>query len=318
MRGQNEYEEEYRELVRDVYDNHIREVNSHYPNRQSVRFDWQDINAFNEDVAEQILTNPKKGRKALENAVKEWDEVDIPEAVIRVHNIPEDYHFRVGKQRSLHLGNLITIEGEVVEMAGVKPFAREAALQCMDCGHTHHRRQSYGKMVEPGVCLGCDNASVDYRLRRHESDLIDYREVTLKRADTNLDDDPPTLTIYLTEDLVDRIGPGDLVSLVGYYDTADLQRKSILETYLDTWDIESQKEGVTADKLSPEELEAMIVEEVEENQDNDTSTFGAERDAVIEAIADRGVRETEVEDRLDELVDESELSELGGGRLMVT
>ncbi|ELZ77935.1 hypothetical protein C455_09638 [Haloferax larsenii JCM 13917] len=88
-------------------------------------------------------------------------------------------------------------------------------------------------------------------------------------------------------------------------------------TFLETWDIESHDEGTMADKLSPEELGNAIVEEVEARQSDDPSSFGANRDEIIELFVDEGVREKEVESQLEKLLDARKVSEVGGGKLMV-
>ncbi|WP_276257215.1 ATPase [Halomontanus rarus] len=314
---ESDISDEYHALVRDVYGDTVREVNSHYPSKRSIRLDWKEIERFDDDLAQRFIHSPKRTRGTVESTLECWDEIDMPEVAVRLHNIPDEYHFRVGKQRTIHLGGLITIEGEVVEMDGVKPFAREAALECRLCGTLTRVPQTYGKMMEPAECMGCERSGTQYIFQRSQSDLIDYRKVILQRSDTNLDDDPPILVVYLTQDLVDRVGPGDYVSLVGYYDTAMIQKESVLETYLDTWDIESHEDGVLADRLSPEELSAAILEEVEEHQDDDPSSFGADREQIIETITGEGVRRKEVESQLEDLIDDREVNDVGGGKLMV-
>ncbi|WP_247005049.1 ATPase [Halosolutus gelatinilyticus] len=317
-RDESKIKDEYHTLVRDVFEGVVREVNSHYPAERSVRLDWERIREFDKTIAKTFLRNPQRARGSTAEAIECWNEVDIPDSIVRVHNIPDEYQFRVGKQRTIHLGRLITITGEVVEMDGVKPFAKMAALECHQCGTLNYVPQSYGKMIDPHACEGCEKKSGPFLFRRQQSELLDYRKVILQRADTNLDDDPPQLAVYLTEDLVDRIGPGDHVSLVGYYDTGRIQKKSVLQTYLETWDIESHEEGVLADRLSPDELADAICEEVEAKQDEDPSSFGADREAIIETLVDEGVRRKEVESQLEDLIDQKEISEIGGGKLMVT
>lgn len=316
-REESKIKPEYHTLVREVFEGDVLEVNSHYPADQSVRLDWERINEFDESIARTFLRNPRDARGQTKEAIECWGAVDIPECVVRVNNIPEEYHFRVGKQRTIHLGRLVTIEGEVIDMEAVKPFAREAALACHQCGTLNYVPQSYGKMLEPAECMGCEKSSGPFLFRREQSDLIDYRQIILQRADTNLDDDPPILAVYLTQDLVDRVGPGDYVSLVGYYDTAMMQKESVLQTYLETWDIESHEDGVLADRLSPDELADRILEEVDALQTEDPSSFGADREKIIDLLADDGVRRQEIESQIDELIDAKELSEVGGGKLMV-
>lgn len=316
-REESPIKETFHTLVRKEFGDEVREVNSHYPSRLSVRFDWERINAFDEGLGEQFLENPEKQRDCVREAISCWDAVDMPEAIVRVHNLPESHRFRVGKQRTLHLGKLITVEGEVVQMDGVQPFAETAALECHRCGTVSHVPQAYGKMIEPAECMGCERSS-DYKFLRAHSDLIHHRQVIIQRTDTNLDDDPPSLVVYLTQDLVDRIGPGDYVSLVGHYDTAMFQTKSVLQTYLDTWDIESHEEGVTADHFSPAEISELVMEEVEARQSEDPSSFGAIREDVVAAVVDEGVREKEVDAQVDELLDKKDIAEVGGGKLMIT
>ncbi|APX98531.1 minichromosome maintenance protein MCM [Natronorubrum daqingense] len=311
-------EETYHTLVRDEFEGIVREVNSHYPAKRSVRLDWEEINDYDTTVADTLLSSPQVARGKITGALTAWDTVDMPESIVRVHNIPEEYHFRVGKQRTAHLGGLVTIEGQIVEMEGVKPFAREAALSCHQCGTVNYVPQSYGKMLEPAECMGCERSSGPFLFKRERSDLIDYRKIVLQRAETNLDDDPPILIVYLTQDLVDRVGPGDHVSLVGYYDTGRIQKQSILETYLETWDIESHQEGVLADQLSPDELGERIYEEVEELQNDDPSSFGADRETVLDRLEADGIRRQEADSQLEAMLEENEISKVGGDNLMTT
>lgn len=317
-RAESKINDEYHELVRDEFADIVRATHNRYPDEQSVRLDWERVNDFDELTARTFLRDPKRARGSVEEAIDCWEAVDIPDCTVRVHNIPDKYHFRVGKQRTIHLGRLITIEGEVLEMEGVKPFAETAALECHQCGTLNRVPQSYGKMIEPAECMGCEKKSGPFLFRRSQSELIDYRRVVLQRADTNLDDDPPMVAVYLTQDLVDRIGPGDYVSLVGYYDTGMIQKEAVLETYLETWDIESHEDGVLADRLSPAELADAICEEVERLQSEDPSAFGADREQVIDRLAEEGVRRNEIESQIGDLLEKKEISEVGGGKLMVT
>lgn len=316
-RADSSIKEVYHTFIREEFAGQVRETNSHYPSRLSVRLDWEEIDAVDKSVGRQCLTSPKRARECFEEAIDCWDEVSMPKCIVRFHNIPDDFSFRVGKQRSNHLGRLITVTGEVAEMGGVQPYARVASLECLECGARHRLPQTYGKMMEPVVCRGCDKSSADYRFMRADSDLIDYRKVILRRSETTLDEDPPTLVVYLTHGLVERVGPGDQVSLVGFYDTARIQKETVLSTYLDTFDIESHQEGVIADKLSPSEISELIYEKVEAHQADDPSSFGVPREDIVDQTVAEGIREKEVEAQLESLLDEREVAEVGGGKLMI-
>lgn len=307
------------ENVRAVITNDLADVAQQAAGREntrSVRYDWEEIEAVNGSLADSLIERPKIYRDRIREALSAWDAVDLPNATVRIHNLPERVKYRVGEERTKDLGTAIGITGNVEEIKPVETHATVAAFECRRCGTLSNASQGYGRMVFPVACEACESsAKKNWRFIRHLSELQDVREVTLERADTNLDDAPPQLLVRLTDDLVDRVGPGDRVSLVGRYDTAQFQNKSILVTFLDTWDIENHQEGTVMDKLPPERINEMIIEEVSEQQQRG-SEFSADREAVEEAIEESGVRANEVSTRIDDLVDGDDLNELPGGRLM--
>ncbi|MDS0280074.1 hypothetical protein NDI85_20010 [Halomicroarcula sp. S1AR25-4] len=310
---------EYASLVTDTFEGEVRQTNSAYPDDRSVRFDWQRIHDAQPDVAEGLLSSPRTTRERLSNAVHTWDEVNMPEVSVRIHNIPDDRIYRVGKLRTRHLGTAIGVTGEVADIDPVKPFATMAVFECRRCGTLNQVPQQFGPMMRPVECMGCEKSGKksNWLFRRAQSELKDVREVELKRVDTNLDDDTVVLTIRLKEDLVDRLGPGDEVSLVGRYDSGAFQNRSVLTTYLDVWAIENHEEGVLMDELPPGELQEMVVGEVRTQQEADASDFGADREDVLDAIEDEGIRRSEVETALDDAISEGDVDEIAGEKLMV-
>lgn len=306
-------------LVTDTFEGEVRQTNSAYLEDRSVRFDWERIRDANPAVAEKLLTNPQNMREYLSKAIQQWDAVDMPEVSVRIYNIPDDRIYRVGKLRTRHLGTAIGVTGEVADIDPVKPLATVAVFRCRRCGTLNRVPQSYGPMMRPMECMGCERSGSksDWLFHRGESELQDVREVELKRLDTNLDDDTVILKIRLKEDLVDRLGPGDEVSLVGRYDSGPFQNSSVLTTYLDVWAIENHEEGVLMDELPPGELREMVVDEVRTQQEADASDFGANRADVLDAIEEEGIRRSEVETALDDAIAEGDVDEIAGEKLMV-
>ncbi|WP_135306350.1 minichromosome maintenance protein MCM [Haloarcula amylovorans] len=311
--------EDYVNLVTDTFEGEVRQTNNAYPEDRSVRFDWERIHHVAPDIAEGLLLNPRNTRKKLSKAVHAWDEVSMPEVAVRIHNIPDDRIYRVGKLRTRHLGTAIGVTGEVAEIDPVKPLATLAVFECRRCGTLNRVPQQYGPMMRPVECMGCEKSGKksNWLFQRAQSELKDVREVELKRVDTNLDGDTVILKIRLKEDLVDRLGPGDEVSLVGRYDSGAFQNSSVLSTYLDVWAIENHEEGVLMDELPPGELQEMVVDEVRVQQEDDASDFGASRADVLDAIEDEGIRRSEVETALDEAIEEGDVDEIAGEKLMV-
>lgn len=308
----------FHDLIRKTFEGEVKQANSEYPTTRSVRIDWQRVHEANAPISKGLLDKPRSTREELTKALHMWDAVDMPEAILRIYNIPEERHFRVGKQRTRHLGTTIGITGKIAEIDSVKPFAKMAAFTCRRCGTMNRVGQPYGPMLYPSMCAGCEKSGgkKHYLFRRADSELIDIRELVLQRRETNLDDNPPILNIRLTGDLVERLGPGDHVTLVGRYDSGAFQSKSILSTFLDTWAIENHEEGVMMDELPPEQIRELLVEEVDALQSENPNDFGADRESVVDAIADEGIRRKEVEDTLDGLIDDGPVDEISGGKLL--
>lgn len=285
----------------------------------------QEANRALQTVAGDIAPDALASNADVDESASE----PVPLANVRLRGFPDDRTYRVGRQRSHHLGTIIGIRGRVVECETVEPLATSAAFECRECGHVNYVPQSFGRMMYPISCEGevfnhekgepeeCgERKNKSFLFQREKSSVVDLRQVTLAPVESNLDE-PPTQTTLLQQDLVDVIGPDDIVTVNGYYDSYQHQKRATLSTYLKVWGLENEGGGET-DKLSPAELGQRIIEEVQALQPMDHgSEFGADRDEVIGSVAGHGIRKREVEDRLDELEADNEVHEVGGGLLMV-
>lgn len=283
-----------------------------FPDERSLRVDWHDLHERRPNVADGLLHQPEGARDAANTALTRLDAVDGRDVAMRLHNLPDRLTFRVGKQRSNHLGNAIGIEGRVEAIDSVESYCRQAALECLECGVMNHMGQYPGEFLHPPQCMGCEKSSASYKLIRSQSEIVDYRRIVLEPADSNLDE-PPTLIASLTEDLVESVGTDDYVTLVGIYDTTVFPDDSVLSTYLSVWDLE-EDERPEIDSLGPAEIRTEILERIERWQ-NDGDQFGASADRLMDEMTEL-VRETDVEDQMEELVEQNQIRWVDDERLM--
>jgi replicative DNA helicase Mcm len=296
------------------------------PADRALTIDWHTLTQHNDSLATDVLQAPAEhvcrefGTTSQPAAIAGLTSLSagssqLPAARVRVANLPDSETYDVGELRTRHLDRLVAVQGEVTATEPVEPLLTMGVFVCHRCGAEHELpRQEYGDLIEPYECENCERQG-PFTLNRDRSTLVDFQELTLIPADTNRND-PPTLPVYLRADLCDRVGTHDIVTVVGVYDTLpmQLQQDSRLSVYIEANNIDQQAE-TRVDRLDRSELRDEVRDYVARTQDAD-DTFNVKRDTIVAAFEERGVRATEVQDVLDDLVDDGELLD-GGAGLMV-
>lgn len=316
-----DYQDRFEAFFREYMPEEIESMAEEYsPSNRSLRIDYEELAESDPSLAENFLERPDTVRQKAEAAMK----AAVPglereiqragphgRANVRIRGLPEDRQRLVGKCRTHDLGTLLSIDGEVADTERVSPHAEIAAWECQRCSNIQHQHQVYGSMVEPHQCTECECAG-PWALREDESELVDHQEIALMPPDPQRDD-PPFLTVHLHDDITDAVGKGDIVSVVGVYDTFPRQNETVLETYLDAYDLDVEEYAEAG--VDGRALEDDVVEYVIEHQE-DGSQWGVPRDEVFEVFEADGVRRRELESTVDEAKDERELAE-ANGRLVV-
>lgn len=286
------------------------------PRDRALDLDWSSIAEFDEDLAHALLQHPDATKECIRSAVArthadDVSGVSVTNAHVRLSNLPESRTFRVGGLRERHLGTLVDVRGEVVDVDNVDPLLTVATFRCRKCGGRTRLPQGYGKIYKPDLCPDCDHGNPGWTLVREESTIIDFQSFLIIPVDTNLDD-PATLPIYCRYDLVNRVGEGDTVTVTGTYEVKPIEQQgqTQLNSFLEAWDVnvEDQEAEAGADTHSKEELATFITDAVEAEQVTDGTSFGASVTSVVSRVVEKhDVRKNEVEGRLEEMDDDGDL-----------
>jgi len=287
----------------------VRELDDAYPSEESLRIDWQRLEAWDGSVADEVLRKPARMRQFATNALARLEDVSLVGANVRVYNLPDRQTVRVGKYRTRQLGKLLSVRGKVVDLDGVQPYAEEAAFECPLCGTLSRMPQSYGDLIKPQECAGCENSRPGFRFNREQSELVDLQKIVIISPDSNLEEPPATIA-FLKNDLVDMVGPGDLVTLNGIYETFRGQSESTLSTYIEVFDLDIT-DRTEIDTYGASEIREFIMDALTE-QIQRSEDWAVDRSAVVDAVvAEHGVRREEVDDQIDYLIDENDVGEEG-------
>lgn len=315
---QDRFESFYRDHMPDALD---RIVDEYEDGRRSLRIDWELLSDVDPSLADDFLERPdtvrQKAHAALLSAAsglqREIDRAGThSRANVRIRGLPEQQKRLVGKCRTDDLGSLVSVDGMVAGTERVSPLAEMAAWECQRCGEYVDQRQYYGKMVEPHKCPGCE-AQGPWVMDEAESDLVDHQEIVLFPPDPQRDD-PPGLLTFLDDDITDSVGKGDVVTVVGVYDTLPSQNETVLETYLEAFDLDVEEYAEAG--ADGRELQAEIVDFVTEHQEVGSS-WGVEYDRVVEHFEAESIRRREIESTINEAKEEKALHETNGKLVVI-
>lgn len=125
----------------------------------------------------------------------------------------------VGDERAAHLGETVTIRGQVVKRSSVRPKVTTAAFECGRCGWLERVEQGYGSLRQPPECPGCERQRVPWRFRKDRSDWTDFQKLRLQQLPEEMTNgETESMDVFLTDELARRgLESGRCVSLVAEY-----------------------------------------------------------------------------------------------------
>ena len=278
-----------------------------------IRIPWPAIEDADRDLADLVLEDPRSAIAAAEDELADRGR----EKAVRIYDLPKARTYRVGKYGSAMLGQLIGIQGRVVSVDGVKPFAEVAAFECRLCGTMNRMSQPGGKLVKPFQCQGCEDNTSEWALSVEHSDIADFQQIVLKRTDSSMDD-PPIETVYLWDDLCETVSTDDVVTIVGVYDTLPWPDEAVLKTYVDAVSINKSEQPATVDEVADWRVKEWTFEAADELCQRGSKYDCAKRDVIDYVSNEHGVADGEVTAALADLESMSYISERQSGRIHIT
>jgi len=187
---------------------------------KSLVVDFDDLIAFDPDLARSVLDKPDEYLEYLDRSAWAQLKIEDPEYAeiikrlrIRFRKLPERHSLR--KIGSENIGRLLLIDGIIVRSTSVKPLLMKAAFQCRKCNAMSYVEQAGTLMRGPGVCAHC--RSKIFEFMEKQSIFMNSQEIRIQERPEDLPPGqlPRAMDIKLSEDLVDIARPGDRVSITG-------------------------------------------------------------------------------------------------------
>lgn len=203
------------------------------------------LRQYDADLYRQLVCYPQEVIPTFDMAVNEMFFERFANANLEHQIQVRPYNAEMTKNmRSLNpedIDQLITISGMVIRTSSLIPEMREAFFQCHVCQNTTTVEIDRGRIAEPTLCNHC-NTKFSYQMIHNRSQFSDKQMVKMQESPEDMPpgQTPHTIIIYAHNDLVDRVQPGDRVTITGIYRAVPLrvnprQRnvKSVYKTHID-------------------------------------------------------------------------------------
>jgi replicative DNA helicase Mcm len=194
--------------------------------RTSLTIDFEDLLAFDQSLADELLARPDEYLRHANNAA--YDQLRIEDleysekleaeiVTARIVRLLQPAPLR--RLGSDHIGRLVMVEGIVVRSTPVRPMLMQATFKCKRCGEITPVNQTGQFVKAPFACANPScNAKGPFEFVQEESSFIDSQDLRLQERPEDLPPGqlPRVLNAKLVgAEIVDVARPGDHVSTVG-------------------------------------------------------------------------------------------------------
>ncbi len=239
----NPFIPKFEEFYNTHYKKQIEKLVREYPQKRSLEISFKDLENFDFQLADELIEHPDL---ILEGARLAAQHIDIPALEIekfapniRIMDLPGDRQPLVRDVSSKHLGKLFAVEGVIRQLTDVLPKLKMATWRCKRCGNTYVIEQVGHQQKLPGLC-SCKHK--DFELIPEDSSFVDYQKIQIQEPLEMLkgSEQAVNLDIYIDDDFVNRIAPGDRTRMTGilrlYPPSKD--KKNVYNRYLEAVHIE--------------------------------------------------------------------------------
>ena len=254
--------DKYRVMIADITDN--------YPQKKSVKVDYDDINVLDIAFSAYLLEEPDRCLGIAKRTVMDLvPNIDRPghSINVRVFNLPRDAKVEIRNLRADHLGKLVAVEGLVRKVTTVKPRITYALFRCARCNSEIWVPQTGMILKEPLMCNNPDG-SCNKQATRFNQDLaastyIDTQKMEIQERPEGLrgGSQPERLSGFVEDDIAGLVTAGNSVTLNGILrsvEKTDRDKSTVFETYLDVVSVEFEQHEYDEIQITEEDEENII------------------------------------------------------------
>ena len=223
----------FEEFFSTIYKDDVFEILEKYPDERSLTVNYEDLEKFDPDLADLLITKPDEVIAASQKAIKNIDPLmkDDMELNVRFENLTNN--IPLSDLLSKYIGNFVSADGIVRKTDEIRPRIETGRFECRGCMRITDVEQTSGThIMEPSLCSECGGRS--FRLLQEESKYIDTQSARMQEPLENLSGgtEPKQMLMVLEDDLVDELNPGDKVRITGTLKTFREERSGKFKNYI--------------------------------------------------------------------------------------
>lgn len=246
------------------YKSALEKLAEEYPKKRSLEVDYKTLEAYDIDLADELIEKPYAILEAARDAVSQMNimtvEGDPMISFVRFHNLPTDHNVLVKDLDSNYLNKFLCLDGIVTKITDVRPRISQGVFQCQHCGRIYTVKQEdiTGKLTEPNMC-SCERKS--FQLLTDQSDFVDTQKFEVQEPLELLrgGEQAKKISVWIEEDLTNKINPGDKIQISG---TLRLRtpkfKKSIYDIFIDANNVIKLEKEFEELELSDNDLEKVF------------------------------------------------------------
>jgi len=271
-------------FYRNYYRDEISRLAQRYPNEQrSLHVDYDDLYTFDQDLADDFLSQPEQIGEFAEEALRVYDlpaDVSLGQAHVRLRNLPDTVDIRSIRVHDNHVGRMIAVSGIIRKATDVRPKITEAAFECQRCGTMTYIPQSDGGFQEPHECQGCERQG-PFRVNYDQSEFVDSQKLRVQESPEGLrgGETPQSIDIDIEDDITGKVTAGDHVTVTGVLHidqvTEGNEKSQLFDLYMD---------GVSVE-IEDEQFEDMEISEADKREIIELSNHPNIYDEMVGSVA---------------------------------
>ena len=233
------------------------EIESAGIGRRYVYLDYQLLEKFNVELADDLISDPERVLDACAEAVNSLPEIN-DEVDVRVKNVSDIETQTISDLSAKDLNRLVSVEGVIQSVSQPCTRMDYGIFECAQCGDRYEKKQETGKVKSP---YKCDCGSRDFDVLRVKHNTVRFVRIKEKPTKRSRNKTVAILEGDIAEDEsknLEAIGSG--VRVIGYLET---YKKNKRDDYF-TFRLNCNNIEVEETKWDLEELTDSEVDQIEE------------------------------------------------------
>ena len=169
------------------YKNKMIELTQKYPNSKSLNLDYDDLDKYNIELADELIEKPYQIIQAVKDSIVQMDLISPTgkkvEPHVRFFNMPHEHKVLLRNLNSDQINKFITVDGLVTKATDVKPKIITGVFECKNCLRRTNVKQEEqsSKLTEPTQCA-CGHKGFEIILE--ECEFVDTQKIEVQEPIT--------------------------------------------------------------------------------------------------------------------------------------